>query len=396
MTWKSQLRPASFRGIPFKISDSDFSTGRRVVDYEYPERDIGSTEDLGRRKREYTFSAFVIGSDYLAQKNALIAACEDEKGPGELIHPFFGSLNVVCKECKVRESMTTDGGMATFSLVFTEAGLVVDPSGSIDSRGSILGAADKVRKASESKFSKALKIAKQPGHVVSSAQNKINSISDKIQNSPVRGAAQDIAAFSGKLTNLKSSSLALLQQPGNLASYMSDSIKGLQKVSGTKSDSHKSFMALTSFGADDNVAYSANDAGLAQKANDEAFNNFMKEQAIVGSVESVIDVSFDNLDDIESSKDSIIEVMDSLLETDDDEFYIALTEMKTVFIENFPDPSVSLPQISQITLPTTLPSLIVAHQLYGDARREGEIVSRNKIANPAFIPGGVPLEVLSE
>lgn len=396
MAWKDQLRPASFRGVPFKISDSDFSTGRRIVDYEYPERDIGSTEDLGRKKREYTFNAFVIGDDYLSLKNDLISACEDEKGPGELIHPFFGAIDVVCKECKVRESMTTDGGMATFVLVFTEAGLIVDPSSSVDSKESILSAADKARKASQSKFAKVMSVAKMPGHVIAAAQSKINQISNAIQNNPIRGAIQDVAALSGKITNLRSSSLAMLQQPGQLASYLSDSISDLKNVTGSKKESSNAFMNMTKFGDDDNVAYSLNDAGLVQKANDEAFNSFMKEQAVIGALENVIDVPFDNLDDIESNKEAILDVIDSLLETNDDDFYISFTEMKSVFIENFPDPSVSLPQISEITLSATLPSLIVAYQLYGDSTRESEIVSRNKISHPAFIPGGVPLEVLNE
>lgn len=396
MTWKTQLRPASFRGVPFKVSDSDFSTGRRIVGYEYPEREIGSTEDLGRKKREYVINAYVIGDDYLDQKNALIAACEDEKGPGELIHPFYGSVEVVCKECKVRESMTADGGMAIFALVFAEAGLIVDPSAKADSKESILAAADKARKASQSKFARAFSVSKMPGQVLDAAQAKITQAHNAIQNSPIRGSIQDVAALSGKITLLQSNSVALLNSPGNLASFLGDAIKDLKGVTGSKKESASTFMALTKFGAMDNVAYSANAAGIAQKNNDEAFNNFMREQAIIGAVETVIDADFDNLNDIENSKEAIVDVIDSLLDTTDDEFYLAMTEMKSVFVENFPDPSLSLPQISEITLNTTLPSLVVAYQLYGDSRRESEIVTRNKIKNPAFIPGGTVLEVLSE
>jgi prophage DNA circulation protein len=41
-----------------------------------------------------------------------------------------------------------------------------------------------------------------------------------------------------------------------------------------------------------------------------------------------------------------------------------------------------------------MPSLVVAHLVYGDARRASEIVDRNGIVNPLLISGGLVLEVL--
>jgi prophage DNA circulation protein len=41
----------------------------------------------------------------------------------------------------------------------------------------------------------------------------------------------------------------------------------------------------------------------------------------------------------------------------------------------------------------TLPALVVAHRVYGDATRADEIVSRNRVRHPGFVPGGIALEV---
>jgi prophage DNA circulation protein len=38
---------------------------------------------------------------------------------------------------------------------------------------------------------------------------------------------------------------------------------------------------------------------------------------------------------------------------------------------------------------------VLAHRLYGDLAAETDLVARNRIPNPAFVPGGHPLEVLS-
>ena len=46
----------------------------------------------------------------------------------------------------------------------------------------------------------------------------------------------------------------------------------------------------------------------------------------------------------------------------------------------------------------SLPSVLIAYQLYGDARRHEEVENRNVnvIRNPNFVPGGVVIEVSSE
>lgn len=91
MTWRDDLRPASFRGVHFFVAADSSRFGRRVVVHTYPQRDKPYVEDLGRRSREYQFDAFVIGPNYMEDRDAFIAACE-EPGAGELIHPKYGSL----------------------------------------------------------------------------------------------------------------------------------------------------------------------------------------------------------------------------------------------------------------------------------------------------------------
>lgn len=44
----------------------------------------------------------------------------------------------------------------------------------------------------------------------------------------------------------------------------------------------------------------------------------------------------------------------------------------------------------------TLPSLLVAYQIYGDAGRADEIAARNTPRHPGFLVGGNQLEVLAD
>ncbi|HDC1985918.1 TPA: DNA circularization N-terminal domain-containing protein, partial [Salmonella enterica] len=82
----------TFRGVPFLVyREQRQRGGRRLVKREYPLRDTGSSDDLGRKLRERTFTAIVLGDDRDSQRDALIAALE-APGAGELNHPEFGVL----------------------------------------------------------------------------------------------------------------------------------------------------------------------------------------------------------------------------------------------------------------------------------------------------------------
>src|SRR5262245_27796266 len=119
MTWREDLRRiaidgrelvgASFRGAPFLVESSERSGGRRVVVHEFPLRDEPFVEDLGKRGSVFRVDGYVIGDDYLTQRDALLAALEDESGPGELVHPYHGVRRAVCVNLGVRETRS-DGG----------------------------------------------------------------------------------------------------------------------------------------------------------------------------------------------------------------------------------------------------------------------------------------------
>jgi prophage DNA circulation protein len=120
MSLSDDLRPASFRGVPFGVLDASDGRGRNTVIHEFPLRDKVYVEDLGRAQRTVRLTAFVVGPDYAARRDALTAALEEE-GPGTLVHPWLGSLTVsLVSPAEIKHS-AADGGLVTFSLQFTES-----------------------------------------------------------------------------------------------------------------------------------------------------------------------------------------------------------------------------------------------------------------------------------
>ena len=119
------LRPASFRGVPFQVESTELGAGRRTQLHEYPQRDKPYVEDLGRATRDLSFYGFVVGEDYVDQANSLLSALE-EAGPGTLVHPWFGTLQVSLKE-PARVSFDAALGVARFSMAFIESGELAEP-----------------------------------------------------------------------------------------------------------------------------------------------------------------------------------------------------------------------------------------------------------------------------
>ncbi len=118
--WRAALQPASFSSAGFHVEVGGQAGGRRIALHEFPKKNKPYAEDMGRRAQRVQISAYLLGPFYTADRDALIAACEQE-GPGTLVHPTLGSMRVVCEGYRCEESREK-GGFCAFELSFVEAG----------------------------------------------------------------------------------------------------------------------------------------------------------------------------------------------------------------------------------------------------------------------------------
>ena len=127
--WLSQLRPGSFRGVPFAVVNEEGSHGRRQAVHEYPFRDTAWIEDMGRGTRRFIIRGFLVqnslvygGGDVISQRQSLIDACET-RGSGTLIHPTLGEMTVSIPENGLRLSGSAENGRSfEFTLMVIESG----------------------------------------------------------------------------------------------------------------------------------------------------------------------------------------------------------------------------------------------------------------------------------
>ncbi|MDR5813314.1 DNA circularization N-terminal domain-containing protein [Caballeronia sp. LZ033] len=125
-TYFQQLNAASFRNVSFVSLGGMSNFGRRVDIHEYPYRDTPWAEDLGRATRHFAVSGYLVGDDVIAQRDLLIAACE-QSGVGKLVHATYGELNVTLFQFRVIERWDK-GRYFEIEFEFVESGERVFPS----------------------------------------------------------------------------------------------------------------------------------------------------------------------------------------------------------------------------------------------------------------------------
>lgn len=163
--WMDQLRPASYRGVPFGMLGGESQFGRRNVVHEYPFRDTVWVEDLGRAARRINVSGFLVGDDCIAQRDRMIAVCEQD-GDALLMHPTYGELTVNLLGALTVTERWDKGRMFEIGFVFIESGQRVFPSADDSTSDAVSATADGADIAASTDFSARASVALKSGAAV--------------------------------------------------------------------------------------------------------------------------------------------------------------------------------------------------------------------------------------
>ena len=129
------------------------------------------------------------------------------------------------------------------------------------------------------------------------------------------------------------------------------------------------------------------------EANHNAIVDIIRQTAVAEAAEAASAAEFDNRKEATNARDNIVGAIDRAAEnTDSMETYLQLTNLRAELTEAVPQSG--LPELITRMIQNPQPSLVLAYEIYGDAKFADEIVQRNGIRHPGFICGEV--EVLSE
>lgn len=381
MTWRDQLQPASFRGVPFEVIAGTLTAGRRLARHEYPQRDLPYVEDMGRRAREYKVEAFIIGPDYMSGRDQLLAAIEEE-GAGQLVHRYYGTQMVAVAECELTES-TEFGGMAKFTLQFVEAGEQAEPTVDIDSGAELLQVQNVAYGAIMDDFTSQFSVDGLPSWGVGDI---LSSLLAFLELDDFREVAAPTAVVTSKLGSL-------VQEPRWLASEVTGLVRS---VSRTASILEQPYIDVKTAGG---AVQGPSVRGVVQRQQ-AVMTSLVKRAALVRYAGLASSADLSTAVDVQVVRTEILRVFDehdyaSGAPRPSAAVATALKAVRTAALVHLSSQGAALPRTYSMQLLEPQPALVLSYALYGDLR-DDDIVKRNAVRHPGFLPAGVPLQLAVE
>ena len=432
----AKIMPASFRGVKFAVSETETSGGQRIALHQYPGRNDPWAEPMGRAVRRFRLSGFVLDGDLLLggatiamQRAALIAACE-QVGPGTLVHPTLGSLNVVLERFSIGEDLGA-GKSSTVTIECIESGKQIFPAVAVDQQGIATAAAKMKTAATVNALSKLRK-------KITSMLNALNSggkLADVLTE--VTKWTSLVFMLSADATALYRLSSVLSGSYGRFAAGGNSGLTGSNPTAYSASTTVDDLVAVASASRvavanastalkADAVALTADslatipadiialiDALAAACADPSDAIRLMLEiiafaapgyatpmavpvstmivrAAAAALATAVASYQPQSSDDAAEKISFIAPVLDGLAtaaaDAGDDESYDALSACRVAIVNELRAKGATLPQIRTFAFGQTLPALALAQAIYGDPTRADQLLTQVNPPNPLFMP----------
>ncbi|WP_046384516.1 DNA circularization protein [Pseudomonas veronii] len=403
MSWRDRLLPASFRGVGFWVDQAKTPVGKKGQLHEYPQRDLPFFESLGQQSRVHELTAFVVGADCLEQRDRLLRALEE--GAGELVHPWLGRLPVKVGECEMTQTRQ-DGGLVTFALKFYPDEPLKFPTAAINTRQQLQVSADSLLGAAVLRFEQAMALVKQARVGIQALRNGLAEVFQVIEqqfkplialyadlNALVKGIKElprELSAeFKGLLGDVKELGEFARSGYRGMLSNLSQQVDAARRVDTPRLTTGKDSVAAAQATANlvqdalwVQIAHWLADMPVASKAVTLTTTPSLAQQAAQPVQRREVPVA----DDVLVLRDQLNEALWQAALKADVGHYVALNTLRQQLFAHLTSVASSGVRLVNLTPMRSMPALVLAYQRFGDATRVGEVVQRNRVAHPGFLP----------
>lgn len=406
-TWRDQMLPASFRGISFLIPQASVPVGMKVQLHEFPQRDEPYAEQLGKQAQVHRLVCWIIGDDCFERRDKFMEALETP-GAGELVHPWLGRMQVKAGEAELTHDFK-QGGMAAFAVTFYPDLPLKFPTAKVNTQQQVVKASDSLLDSALARYKSAMAKVDQARLGLARLRNSLSGVYTVIQ--------QQFSTIIGAFTNLTGFVQSLMNAPDSLSSLFSSYFSEFSVDDYLGDDSGSSYRnsvatatqqteAVTSIntvsdsGGVDAAAASQATANLVQDALLVQVALIISEMPVASQPVSTATVSSVEQQAVQPIvrpevpvADDVIELRDNLNEAifqaslkADPEHYMVLNTLRQTIVKHLTAVAESGVRLVEITPPETLSALVLAYRRFGDATRESEVVQRNRLRHPGFVP----------
>ncbi|EHG9339354.1 multidrug DMT transporter permease [Salmonella enterica] len=217
----------SFRNVPFLIyKEQRERGGRNIVKREYPLRESGGADDLGPKLPAFTFTVIVQGDDAQAQRKALRDALY-APGAGELIHPDYGTLNVLIDNFESRYNVS-EQRVVEFTINATPQANDTAPDTQKDTATALTTKAGGGLNSVFNTLADGWAVVSNNLHDLQAMADTVSEKIDALENTVSSvGIMQDISGFSASFSTMKGNITALITSPLRMAQQFAGIFSGL-------------------------------------------------------------------------------------------------------------------------------------------------------------------------
>ncbi|TAN62607.1 MAG: hypothetical protein EPN20_10795, partial [Magnetospirillum sp.] len=357
---------------------------------------------LGRKADHWSVEGYVWGPDYMARRDALKKALR-ELGSGEYVDHWGGRHWVVVTSWTCREERVK-GGWATIRVEMVEAGLVKAQVIQGDSRSLVFGRADESLPLISDDFVNSFNPA-GPAFIGETAMQRLGDVGSNMSHlaGTITGIGSGpLGAFQRSLSSFRGGLSSLVNTPSALSGRLQSLIGQLTGLGGGGSARYATANSLYSTGSTWVPVASITPNRVQQATNEQAIIDLVARTALVEQARAASEMDYPTIEEAVAVRGTITSRLDTQIHasqagaTSATTTRMALRRLGSAVTRDITTRGADLSRLTEYTPAATLPALVVAHRLYGDATRSSEILARNpNLGHPLFVPGGLPLKVMA-
>lgn len=402
---RAKLRPASFRGVPFLVDLAEGMGGRRLVPHVFPLRDVPFIEDLGRVPRRFRLTAFVVDplpggldmlltgatGDWIDQRDALLAATEDDSTAATLVHPTMGEITCRVEDLRWREHIVEAWGYCEFLIEFWVDGPQASPVAATDTVSALLAGVGSILPLISAAYETVVLAIVSPQTLLGEAAAAMLGLPP----GSIAGLAASIAALSASPTDLPATAAAVQSVTQAMAANVlagqptapatDDPVAGQPFDAAPPADPSGGLATLAGWGA----ALQVPGGSPSQAAQQAAIVALIQGNATAALASVYAQTAFPSSNAATAARAQLLALLDAQTEaaaaSGADDLYRGWRALTALAMTDMITRAQSLPTLAAYTIGAALPAVALAQLLYRDATRADQLAQLNDTPHPLFM-----------
>ena len=387
----NRLPNASYKGIPFSWTSNTMDSGNKSTLHEYPNRDRGFVENLGKSIKQFTLQCEIYNTLDNDSIEEFEQALENGKATaGDLVLPLRGTI----KDIQVLRYSTTEDlnklGFIKYTVEFAQTSPNQYPTSTESNTGFLDRVKDRLLGENTEAFNNAWNTVKNKRTQTQKALQKVRETGRVLTSTAksVEGASALLSDFANTISVLTNDTARLIQSPQTLAEQLKI---GFESLENSVSNSRILFDIVGNyfnFSAGDDNAIGIGGIQKEVQENQNAINNLIKTNAIaIGYTISTI-IDYENVQELTQFREKLKNAYDSLPENLDADVFASLEEIQVNANRILDRQTLTLPTLETITV-NKQPFGVLMYSLYGNLDSYNDVYNINDFTDVKRVSGEI-------